>query len=170
MRVQDQEVANPGENYVAPFWSNPRCKLGSKAVYDSRIQFASNESNLVPRNLDPESISKVGLRLHYFDICNLISYRTSVSCFGHTSEKKRALQIHTRVFFWKKCTKSAISWGKKSWIRQLYTIGYKSSPENIPSFLKCSTFLSDLLPNLANSSCRGSQSNYLTKLNKTATE
>jgi hypothetical protein len=27
VRVQDQEVANPGETYMAPFWSNPRCKL-----------------------------------------------------------------------------------------------------------------------------------------------
>jgi hypothetical protein len=88
---------------MAPFWSNPRCKLGSKAGYDSRIQFASNESNLVPRNFDPGSISKVGLRLHYSDICNLISYRISVSCFGHTGEKKRALQIHTnKGFFLKK--------------------------------------------------------------------
>jgi hypothetical protein len=31
----------------------PRCKLGSKAGSNSRIQFASNESKLVPKNSDP---------------------------------------------------------------------------------------------------------------------
>jgi hypothetical protein len=30
-----------------------RCKLGSKARSNSRIQFVSNASKLVPRNLDP---------------------------------------------------------------------------------------------------------------------
>jgi hypothetical protein len=74
-------------------------QAGVQGGVGSRIQFASNESNLVPRNFDPGSVSKAGLRLHYFDICNLISYRISVSCFGHTGEKKWALQIHTRDFF-----------------------------------------------------------------------
>jgi hypothetical protein len=38
----------------------PRCKLGSKAGSNSRIQFASNESKLVPKNLEPGHPSKVG--------------------------------------------------------------------------------------------------------------
>jgi len=47
------------------WFGEPRCKLGSKARSNSRIQFASNESKIVPRNLDPRSPSKVGLRLWY---------------------------------------------------------------------------------------------------------
>lgn len=42
-------------------WFEPRCKLHSKAVSNSRIQFASKEFKLVPRNLEPGPPSKVGL-------------------------------------------------------------------------------------------------------------
>jgi len=43
-------------------FEDPRCKLGSKVSSNSRVQFASNESKLVPRNLDPgPAQSKVGL-------------------------------------------------------------------------------------------------------------
>jgi hypothetical protein len=40
------------------WFEEPRCKLGSTAC-NSRIQFASNESKLVPRNLNPGPSSKV---------------------------------------------------------------------------------------------------------------
>jgi hypothetical protein len=40
-----------------------RCKLGSKEGSNSRIQFASNGSKLVPKNLDLGYWSKVGLSL-----------------------------------------------------------------------------------------------------------
>jgi hypothetical protein len=39
----------------------PRCKLGSKAESNLRIQFASNESKLVLTNLDPGPLSKVSI-------------------------------------------------------------------------------------------------------------
>jgi hypothetical protein len=35
------------------WFEEPRCKLGSKARSNSRIQFASNESKLVHTNLYP---------------------------------------------------------------------------------------------------------------------
>jgi hypothetical protein len=35
------------------WFGEPRCKLGSKAWYNSSIQLASNGSKLVPKNLDP---------------------------------------------------------------------------------------------------------------------
>jgi hypothetical protein len=35
------------------WFEEPRCKLGSKASSNSRIQFATNESNFVRTNLDP---------------------------------------------------------------------------------------------------------------------
>ncbi len=41
------------------WFEEARCKLGSKALSNSRI--ASNESKLVPTNLDPGPLSKVGL-------------------------------------------------------------------------------------------------------------
>jgi hypothetical protein len=43
------------------WFEEARCKLGSKARSNSRIQFASNESKSVPTNLDPGPVSKVGL-------------------------------------------------------------------------------------------------------------
>ncbi len=46
-------------------WRTKMQAHGSKARSNSRIQFASNESKLVLRNLDPRSPSKVGLRLWY---------------------------------------------------------------------------------------------------------
>jgi hypothetical protein len=36
-------------------------RLGTKVLSNSRIQFASNESKLVPRKLDPGPSSKVDL-------------------------------------------------------------------------------------------------------------
>jgi hypothetical protein len=45
------------------WFGEPRCKVGSKARSNSRIQFASNESKLVPRNLDLAPPSKAGLNL-----------------------------------------------------------------------------------------------------------
>jgi len=42
-------------------FGEPRCKLGSKARTNSRIQFASKETKLVPKNFDPIPPSKVGL-------------------------------------------------------------------------------------------------------------
>jgi hypothetical protein len=36
-------------------------RLGTKVESNSRIQFASNQSKLAPRKLDPEPLSKVGL-------------------------------------------------------------------------------------------------------------
>jgi len=36
-------------------------RLGTKGHSNSRIQFASNQSKLVPRKLDPRPSSKVGL-------------------------------------------------------------------------------------------------------------
>jgi hypothetical protein len=43
-------------------FGEPRIKLGTKVQHNSRIQFASNESELVHRKLDPGPSSKVGLR------------------------------------------------------------------------------------------------------------
>jgi hypothetical protein len=40
---------------------NLRCKIVSRVESNSRVQFASNGSKLVPRNLDPRTPSKVGL-------------------------------------------------------------------------------------------------------------
>jgi hypothetical protein len=40
-----------------------RNRLGTKVQSNSRIQFASNQSKLVPRKLDPGPLSKVGLRI-----------------------------------------------------------------------------------------------------------
>jgi len=42
------------------WFGEPRYKLGS----NSRIQFASNENKLVPKNLDYGTPSKVGLIMH----------------------------------------------------------------------------------------------------------
>ncbi len=81
MRVQDQKSGKlwinlhgtilKGNHLVQPktraqnessLFEDPRCKLGSKVRSNSRVQFASNESKLVPRNLDPgPAQSKVGL-------------------------------------------------------------------------------------------------------------
>jgi len=44
------------------WFGEPRCKLGSKAWSNSRIQFSWNESKLVPRNLDLGPHLKLGLR------------------------------------------------------------------------------------------------------------
>ncbi len=41
-------------------FGEPRWKLGYNLGSNSRIQFASNESKLVPMNLDPGPSSKVG--------------------------------------------------------------------------------------------------------------
>jgi hypothetical protein len=43
------------------WFGEPRCKIGSKTGSNSRIQFTSNESKLVPKNLDLGLPSKVGL-------------------------------------------------------------------------------------------------------------
>jgi hypothetical protein len=37
-------------------------RLGTKVQSNSRIQYASNQTTLVPRKLDPGSSSKVGLK------------------------------------------------------------------------------------------------------------
>jgi hypothetical protein len=37
----------------APDFGEPRIRLGTKLQSNSRIQFASNQSKLVPRKLDP---------------------------------------------------------------------------------------------------------------------
>jgi hypothetical protein len=42
----------------------PRIRLGTKVESNSRIQFASNQSKLVPRKLYPGPSSKVGLSNH----------------------------------------------------------------------------------------------------------
>jgi hypothetical protein len=83
MRIRDQEVANWDLTYMTQFWrkikviwtkkkelkresswlEEPRCNIGSNIGSNSRIQFASNEPKLGPKNLDPEPPSKVGLTL-----------------------------------------------------------------------------------------------------------
>jgi hypothetical protein len=45
------------------WFGEPRIRLGTKVQSNSRIQFASNQSKLVPRKLDPRLLSKVGLRM-----------------------------------------------------------------------------------------------------------
>lgn len=42
------------------WFEKPRCKLGSKVGSNSSIQFGSNESKLVLKNLEPGHPSKVG--------------------------------------------------------------------------------------------------------------
>jgi len=41
-------------------------RLGTKVQSNSRIQFASNQSKLVPRKLDPGPSSKVRLRIRLY--------------------------------------------------------------------------------------------------------
>jgi len=48
----------------APDFKEPRIRLGTKVQSNSRIQFASNQSKLVPRKLDSGPLSKVGLRVN----------------------------------------------------------------------------------------------------------
>jgi hypothetical protein len=43
------------------WFEEPRIRLGTKVESNSRIQFASNQSKLVLRKLDPQPSSKVGL-------------------------------------------------------------------------------------------------------------
>ncbi len=49
-------LLHPGRRF-----GEPRLRLGTKVQSNSRIQFASNQSNLVPRKLDPVPSFKVGL-------------------------------------------------------------------------------------------------------------
>jgi len=51
----------------APDLENKRIRLGTKVQSNSRIQFASNRSKLVPRKLDPRPSSKVGLIANHLD-------------------------------------------------------------------------------------------------------
>jgi hypothetical protein len=56
------------------WFGQQRCKLGSKTWCNSRIQFASNESKLVPRNLDSRTPSKVGPSIGiHFKCCSSIN-------------------------------------------------------------------------------------------------
>ncbi len=80
----------------AQWFGEPRCKVVSKARSNSRIQFASNESKLVPRNLDLAPPSKVGLnfsRAFYislsviqfnvgsnFMVCILVCIHSNMGC------------------------------------------------------------------------------------------
>ncbi len=78
------------------WFGEPRCKLQSKAGSNSRIQFASNESKLVPRNLDPEPRSKVSptQRQYKLTISNsLFNNHTWLAC--HRS----IFGAHTLVYF-----------------------------------------------------------------------
>jgi hypothetical protein len=43
------------------WFGEPRIRLGTKVQSNSRIQFASNQSKLVPRKLDPGPSSQMGL-------------------------------------------------------------------------------------------------------------
>ncbi len=54
----------------SPDLENQRIRLGTKVQSNSRIQFAPNESKLVPRKLDPGPWSKVGLR--FMIICLIL--------------------------------------------------------------------------------------------------
>jgi hypothetical protein len=47
----------------APDLENQRIRLRTKVQSNSSFQSASNQSELVPRKLDPEPSSKVGLRV-----------------------------------------------------------------------------------------------------------
>jgi len=49
------------------WFGEPRITLGTKIQSSSRIQFASNQSKLVPRKLDPGPSSKVGLSYHLWE-------------------------------------------------------------------------------------------------------
>ncbi len=46
------------------WFGEPRIRLATKIQSNSRIQFASNQSKLVPRKLDPGPSSKVGINYH----------------------------------------------------------------------------------------------------------
>jgi hypothetical protein len=41
-----------GSKQESSRFEKPRCKLGFKEGFNSRTQFASNESNLIPKNLE----------------------------------------------------------------------------------------------------------------------
>jgi hypothetical protein len=56
----DQETVLKEELLI---WRTKDQARDQRTVPNSRIQFASNESKLVPRTLDPVPSSKVGLRL-----------------------------------------------------------------------------------------------------------
>jgi len=46
------------------WFGEPRIRLATKIQSNSRVQFASNQSKLVPRRLDPGPSSKVGISYH----------------------------------------------------------------------------------------------------------
>jgi len=48
------------------WFGEPRIRLGTQVHFNGRIQFASHESKLVPRKLDPGPWSKVGLMVFYY--------------------------------------------------------------------------------------------------------
>jgi hypothetical protein len=56
----DQKTVLNGELLI---WRTKN-QLGTKVQSNSRIQFASNQSKLVPRKLDPGPLSKAGLRVN----------------------------------------------------------------------------------------------------------
>jgi hypothetical protein len=53
------------KKFKSSWFGEPRVSLGTKGYSNSRIQFASNQSKLVPKKLDPGPSSKVG---HSFPI------------------------------------------------------------------------------------------------------
>ncbi len=60
----------------SPWFEDSRCKLGSKARSNSRIQFASHKSKLVSKNFNLRSTpSKVGLSLAFHKMSKLIWQR-----------------------------------------------------------------------------------------------
>jgi len=72
----------------APDFGEPRIRLGTKVRSNSRIQFASNPSKLVPRKSDPGTLSKVVLNSTALYCC---TYKTTfdnilASTFGFILE------------------------------------------------------------------------------------
>jgi hypothetical protein len=70
-------------------------RLGNKVESNSRIQFVSNQSKLVPRKLDPQPLSKVGLTL------NLQVARVDWSVTEHLSTHGRADPRGGLRYFWR---------------------------------------------------------------------
>jgi hypothetical protein len=62
----DQKTVQKGELQE---FGEPRIRLETKVQANSRIQFASNQSKLVPRKLDPGSSSKVVLSFLLVSLC-----------------------------------------------------------------------------------------------------
>jgi hypothetical protein len=92
MMVKDQKVANSGYNLHGTIWrvtnwvrpkkqsswfGEPQCKLGSNTGSNSRILFASYESKLVPKNLDPGLHLKWALEVAQTDL----AVSTKLACF-----------------------------------------------------------------------------------------